>query len=1799
MQSHSCNHFYPDPGHKVPGRILTNNVHASDKLSPETTRLWSFQEPTLLAGDYDIKVSQTIHLPASITGDTPPPENLTIPDKYLSVQAPKFSLSDPEDLHSVHPATGHSAPNRTLAHVVLSHPTVPWERAISASEGKAVGFNRLPWVGVLSFTEDELLMTEKQFGDIGFRVNDGGDQVSGLGAISTVAKRIDALGTKIASALTLAPSGDERDFDDEDKVSMLLLKPSLFKDLFSTYDANNKRTWNGKADLSRFAMLAHGLETHGGLTASSYAEKASSPQPTFSVVVSARTGPSNISQPTRVITHLISLDSLDRIDISKPATEYVGLVSLQAWDWMAMPEQAIDFAAVMSNLGESVGPLAPTYDDELMAPRDGEPAHPAEFVNWTKEKFQAGFLLKPHTTISGEKTESLLRGPLIPARSSTKLDGIDSPSLYGEGLECVDKDSGISVVSYNAAWALGRSMLMADRTLTASLLRLRGRVHAEVVRRVKWKSLKRGGDGGKMLFSNSSEDLLNSLDNVLHQLEKKQDIDGLWGTRSAANRWTRSEAESARLPARLLTSGSTAYTLTEYLDEVDLVVNGLFGFESKDETGKVTPPHIIDADAAAIRAWTLDRAMLAGIPLHSLILDSSMLPRESIRTFYVDHCWIDKLVDGGLSVANHFARDDDPIRRTIKECINKYLDTPTIHESNAGEKPQLPRWGFFLRSVAVSSCPDLKVEASLPEGTAPNTKEILYIQRLAPDILVYLFDRCPGDGKLKNIIMSQPPHQQGYELGTYLKPDKLEICHRGVPSAIEKSPSLAVTPFSAKDGALVYDFETRMVRPDSYMASYFTSVQGKGDTFKWQDLSKPPSSLLATQLWSTNLRLEFSVKDTSEPKDAADDHSSKPLRFSTGYRPDQRPNTAKTVPNQAPSTLTTPSRATPSKVALPTGPRRKVPQVGLHSIESIEENQEVSVQSLPPKSLEYQALPAQANCMPIYEPGNKTNHISAISSPTDLVFYLGFDDAAKTKVPEEVEVRIPIALSSNIYPNEVKDKGLHGLIKLEGTTTTAHVPTLEDTSVERHWTITGRIDVGYLYAIDTTNLPPEGRAITPQAHPTVLLILSIKPRFSQMPLEAFNVCFLLRNINFVLPLPDTSTPTGQLPSRKAQFDVWWHHKDEETISVRATSVTIRPAIITDIIIVTPTVISEGADISTMRLRLSPSPPSGSHLQVTVYKSSLHNGLSLAQKISKIPIPKSLADDSSVFEYSFATNFGRPLWITAGITDLIGPNYLGPESASYLLHRVVIAEELEVIFCWKEDKTYLFWNPPQRGDASFNVAVKTLTPNEIEYPSVPGSNGTCVLPPPSGLSNIGTPTEYCVIFNFQGRKSESYKYVHVSLPPPLPSIPFTARRQLPRSRYTGNSQFGVMRYPRRNANGLWDSELWYRSGPRSFTGIRVRRDKNSLTEGGLRREEPDIPQSFPDCAGALVSFYIISQDAETKTNGQFYVIMWIGSDGSINITYQRERDGFFEASTSVPGEWYTEKVCPEGSASTVGGGSIHVTYVIPVVAMVWWVGSEGQLCRGSFSTEQKVREGVRQTVYPAWLQPPEGGRGFTPAGSPYMSYSASMCTTIAALQVSPSVPVVFWNNNCEELMLTYYPDGPRDTLGSVVFSRPMRASSSTKLAASWHVIPRVGRAICVAWIGDDGAVYCSYTVIKEDEDIQNSDMRTLYRLTTAGAANPDADLRFFGKISEPSLGIVFIGVDGFINTVTGKCSDTKMDNINWSVLPTKGRQGRIGLHLAIVESASEDQSTKGHGISDIFFWNQENQLDHVGIDLSAS
>lgn len=165
---------------------------------------------------------------------------------------------------------------------------------------------------------------------------------------------------------------------------------------------------------------------------------------------------------------------------------------------------------------------------------------------------------------------------------------------------------------------------------------------------------------------------------------------------------------------------------------------------------------------------------LAGVPAHYLITDPSHLGPESLRFFHIDPNWVDALIDGALSLGNHMGTDFD--RVAIKLAINRFVEHLPPFQPH---RPQIPTYGFYLRSDLVTLYPDLKVETEPipPKGVRPERAPLLRHEIITDGVMLGLFDRVPGSDDFTALRFTQPPHQQCFALSDDLS---AEVAHIGI-----------------------------------------------------------------------------------------------------------------------------------------------------------------------------------------------------------------------------------------------------------------------------------------------------------------------------------------------------------------------------------------------------------------------------------------------------------------------------------------------------------------------------------------------------------------------------------------------------------------------------------------------------------------------------------------------------------------------------------------------------------------------------------------------------------------------------------------------------------------------------------------------------------------------------------------------------------------------------------------------------------------------------------------------------------
>lgn len=154
--------------------------------------------------------------------------------------------------------------------------------------------------------------------------------------------------------------------------------------------------------------------------------------------------------------------------------------------------------------------------------------------------------------------------------------------------------------------------------------------------------------------------------------------------------------------------------------------------------------------------WLARLRLLYGVPFNYLVPDSRLLPVESIRFFYIDRNFTDRLVDGALSVGKTTTREflhHQSVHGEVKRHAD--IEEQLLRRQLRGEGVGIIEradaadiTGLLLRSRAVSGWPGLEVKAYT--GTTRDTPTesgrkltLLRMDRLAPDVLLCLFQGVP------------------------------------------------------------------------------------------------------------------------------------------------------------------------------------------------------------------------------------------------------------------------------------------------------------------------------------------------------------------------------------------------------------------------------------------------------------------------------------------------------------------------------------------------------------------------------------------------------------------------------------------------------------------------------------------------------------------------------------------------------------------------------------------------------------------------------------------------------------------------------------------------------------------------------------------------------------------------------------------------------------------------------------------------------------------------------------------------
>lgn len=287
------------------------------------------------------------------------------------------------------------------------------------------------------------------------------------------------------------------------------------------------------------------------------------------------------------------------------------------------------------------------------------------------------------------------------------------------------------------------------------------------------------------------------------------------------------------------------------------------------------PAQVVADDApeaelpAYLESFLAHLRLLVGVPFQYLISDDRLLPNESIRFFYLDRSWTDRLVDGVFAVGKIGTREQahhqaahpairaglDVTERMVRNLqrgrvrnFDEQRNSASGLSSYSG--PAQVTTGFVLRSDAVVGWPHMDVRAFseilTPDqlyanpnlaNTSPARLPLLRLERLAPSILVALFDGIP------QLVWLEEPHH-GVQFGVHRGRDgNASIFRRGatgIPEEVSPTRPEVHVPMRKANNRVVAVAELRKRLYDIQMKGDQTMTPQTGSAALAIEVLQPP-----------------------------------------------------------------------------------------------------------------------------------------------------------------------------------------------------------------------------------------------------------------------------------------------------------------------------------------------------------------------------------------------------------------------------------------------------------------------------------------------------------------------------------------------------------------------------------------------------------------------------------------------------------------------------------------------------------------------------------------------------------------------------------------------------------------------------------------------------------------------------------------------------------------------------------------------------------------------------------------------
>ncbi|MEW2354905.1 hypothetical protein [Spirillospora sp. NPDC029432] len=688
------------------------------------------QTPSVGRGTYTVTVEQTVPDDLPLGGGAPP----AAVTQRIEVTGLRLHIGDHE-VHGAYPPAGSVGPlHSVLPHVAFERRVLPWENRLDWQAGEEENRTR-PWLALLLFTRGEI-------------VDD--PEAAGLTTAGTAGELL------VDAADVAVPVFSPALTDDERALPVRTIR--VTKETFGQIAPR----------ATEVAHLAHVRSALPGETGDDEARRAAE----YSFVTANRV-PSRTGGP--YVAHLVSLEGhTGRFADPGTLTGDIRLLSLYSWTFTSGPGGQASFSGLREHLLRSAMPNGAADNSRRLLLRlpPPETTDTGVYTEYTRYRLDNGFVPVAHD--SGKpKDFAWYRGPLVPYK-------VTDPSP-------VDAEYGIEDLSYEAARALGRGLVLADQDVAAALAAYLDRAHGRLSDAVRMIAPQlpaatfaeaAGGDGEDLREAVST--LLEEADDTWLAAFRSVVVDGEPAHDHAAvltaGAWTGDGPAGAGAPrdgsgpgagteADLVATlregdlGSAAPDMTELMSAFLAADDSVLGDLAAQATAVVSGPAAgaaeSEPDEPVIVEWLDQLRRLEQVPFDHLVPHAGMLPEESLRVFRIDAAWVDHLLDGAFAAAERSSTD----RKALKKLRASYLERSSTRRR--------PGSGILIRSQLVSAYPEMRVSVSgeQADGSAAAAGEVLRCDRVAPDVLLCLFDGLPG-----RIVLHEP--MQGLHIGVQTSEDR-------------------------------------------------------------------------------------------------------------------------------------------------------------------------------------------------------------------------------------------------------------------------------------------------------------------------------------------------------------------------------------------------------------------------------------------------------------------------------------------------------------------------------------------------------------------------------------------------------------------------------------------------------------------------------------------------------------------------------------------------------------------------------------------------------------------------------------------------------------------------------------------------------------------------------------------------------------------------------------------------------------------------------------------------------------------